>query len=112
MVGEAEVRSAQYQIASEIDPPIKELISKAEAGIERLGKRQKILTDQVGTFTSKSILQLNGRVNLQTMAGTRNQENVESSEKRLQELRQTKERLQSELKRLEMDIAADTGTRL
>jgi DASH complex subunit SPC19 len=46
-VTESEVQSAQRALASEMSPQITELIDRAEAGLEAMKKREKLLRAKV-----------------------------------------------------------------
>jgi len=50
LVAESDMASAQRQLASEIEPQIKELIERAESGLLELQKKEKNLHDKAETL--------------------------------------------------------------
>lgn len=50
LVTGSEIRAAQYSIASEIEPQIKELIALAEGGLDTLRAKEKALAAKVSTI--------------------------------------------------------------
>lgn len=54
LVSVSEIRAAQYQLTSELEPQIKELVKQTEIGLLKLHKREQMLRLNVGLSLSLS----------------------------------------------------------
>ncbi|WAQ82223.1 hypothetical protein PtA15_2A540 [Puccinia triticina] len=87
LVSVSEIRAAQFQLTSELEPQIKQLVKLTEDGLVKLQKREQML--RVNISKRKRLLE--------------QQENV------LQKLRAQKNALVKELEKLDLELARKSG---
>jgi len=123
LVSVSEIRAAQYQLTSELEPQIKELVKQTEQGLLKLQKRDQMLRLNISKRRNlqwdddpvtqdeeeeeEDVQQQGERKGSQTSHITNRK--LEEREHELQQLRSTKNSLLKELERLDQQLLSQRG---
>ncbi|KAG0140229.1 hypothetical protein CROQUDRAFT_100401 [Cronartium quercuum f. sp. fusiforme G11] len=97
LVSVPEIKSAQFQLTSELEPQIKQLVNKAELGLKKLQTREQLLRTTVLKREATYNQEEKEEEDL-------NQHDLIQQEKELDKIRDRKLELVKELRELDLDL--------